>query len=441
MISFYVLTGKLDKLKILTDVLKQQGENSRRFLASIYNNNIEEQIKNLTETGHCNNIINIVSLALLAARVHGKKDHEDTILENTQAIGKPLMINEEDVKDIQSRMKAIVPLKSVFSLKNKSFHSDWVTHTELKRGTQSNLENILNQKEDESEEKDDSGFKFEGVDEGKENPVISKAENKKKIESKWNDDEEEDDDEIKKILEEKAKNSKNIIQSLTIAEDDQIYASFSNSTIPGVQIALGNVKVALNFLKTQLGITANLDNLKSVMKNIYLSSYAQVSAVPCLPPNMINLRKTKNGILVPQNGITIKNLQDMLEIGFGFVSENNMLEAQNAFRNVINNSIFYIASDKTEENTVKNIILICTEYIYLTKLCQLADQIKSDKVKYAELCCVMSFCKLESSIHKFLIYKKAKVACKNIKNFISSLVFIKKMLFFEKEVNTFIYIN
>jgi hypothetical protein len=54
LVSFYVLIGKLDKLKILTDVFSQQAENSRRFLTSIYTNNIEDKIKNLTETGHCN---------------------------------------------------------------------------------------------------------------------------------------------------------------------------------------------------------------------------------------------------------------------------------------------------------------------------------------------------------------------------------------------------
>ena len=50
---FYVLTGKSDKLKILQEALQAQGENSRRFLNSIYTNNIEEKIKILTETGHC----------------------------------------------------------------------------------------------------------------------------------------------------------------------------------------------------------------------------------------------------------------------------------------------------------------------------------------------------------------------------------------------------
>jgi hypothetical protein len=377
-----------------------------------------------------------VSLALLAARIHGKKDHVETIIENTRAIGKPLMLNEQDVKDIRSNMRATVPMKSVFSMKNKAFHADWVTHTELKRSGHSNLDNILNQKDEETEEKEEGGFIFEGVEASKESVQTIKTEQKKKIESKWNDEEEDDDEEIKKIIEEKSKNSKNIIQSLTIGEDDKIYSSFNNSTIPGLQTAIGNFKVTLNFLKTQLGINENSDNLKSVMKNIYMSSFTQISLIPCLKANNLQIRQTKNGTIIPQNGVTIKSLQDLLEVGYGMISENNMQEAQNIFRNVINHSIFFIASDKSEESTVKNIIMICTEYIYLSKLCILADQIKQDKVKYAELCCIMSFCKLELSIHKFLIYRKAKVACKNIKNFITSLVFIKKMLAFEKEVSS-----
>ena len=33
---------------------------------------------------------------------------------------------------------------------------------------------------------------------------------------------------------------------------------------------------------------------------------------------------------------------------------------------------------------------------------------EKDKVKYCELVCLMSICKLESNEHKFLIYKKAE---------------------------------
>jgi hypothetical protein len=112
-----------------------------------------------------------------------------------------------------------------------------------------------------------------------------------------------------------------------------------------------------------------------------------------------------------------------------------MNEALKLLRDIIRYAVFYIASDVNEEKKVKEIIYICAEHIYLSRLSLLGDQLKEkDKVKYAEVACIMSMCKLESPIHKFLIYKKAKICCKNIKNFITAVVFVKKMIALEKEV-------
>jgi hypothetical protein len=359
-------------------------------------------------------------------------------------MGKEISLNEDDIYDIESKIKASVPLKPIFSIKNKNYHGDWITHNELKKNNQSNLDNILNQKEEEEQDimskNTDSGFNFEKTETGKTSTQTAiKSEQKKVIQSKWNDDEEEDDEEIQKILEEKTKNNKNLIQSLTIPDEDNIFQNFSNSSLPGMQVALGNFKMVFNYLKSQLGITTNLDSLKNIIKNVYMSSYSQLTFIPCVPVSEFNLRQNRNGSIIPQNGVSIKSLQEMLEVAYGQVSENNMPDAQNTFRNIIKYSIFFIAFDKEEETKVKEIISICCEYIYLTRLCIYGDEIKSDKVRYAEVCCISTFCKLESSVHKFLIFKKAKVACKNIKNFISALVYIKKMLAFEKEVNYYLF--
>lgn len=111
-----------------------------------------------------------------------------------------------------------------------------------------------------------------------------------------------------------------------------------------------------------------------------------------------------------------------------------MSEALKQFRNIIKYCIFFIAPDKQSEDTVKEIINICTEYIYLMRLYLISEENKADKVKYSEYVCMMSICNLKCVIHNFLIYKKAKIACKNIKNFITALAFIKKLLTIEKEV-------
>lgn len=46
----------------------------------------------------------------------------------------------------------------------------------------------------------------------------------------------------------------------------------------------------------------------------------------------------------------------------------------------------------------------------------------------------MTLCKLEQPIHYYFIYNKAKIACKNIKNYLTAVYFCKKILSLEKEV-------
>jgi hypothetical protein len=115
-----------------------------------------------------------------------------------------------------------------------------------------------------------------------------------------------------------------------------------------------------------------------------------------------------------------------------------MSDALKMFRDIIKFSIFFIAADKQEENTVRELITACTEYIYLTRLSLQSDAAKSeDKVKYAEICCVMTSCCINSSMIKYLILRAAKTAVKNVGNYMTATMFIKKMLSYEKEVKSY----
>ena len=223
-------------------------------------------------------------------------------------------------------------------------------------------------------------------------------------------------------------------------KDDDIISRQNKSLIPGIQVALGNFKLAFNYLRSQLGIRENYESLRPIIKDIYLSSYSQFKIMPYLPPIEFNLRQqnSKNiGKLLPQNGVTMLKLKNMLNKGYACISNFEMAEAIKAFRDILKYVIFFVATNEEEETEIKNIINICTEYIYLAKISLLADDMKEkDKVKYCELICLMSLCKLELDEHKFLIYKKAKYCCKNIKNFITALFFIKKMAPFEASLGS-----
>ena len=340
-------------------------------------------------------------------------------------------------------MNLLTPLKPVVNIQNKEYHSNWSSVIEVKKANQqAAIDNILNQ--DEINQEGDvfsqivNNNEEEEKKESKEKEEVKSEKNK--ISKKWGDeDEDEDDEEIKKMLEE-AKQKEIANNANLTQKDDDIIARQNKSMVPGIQVALGNFKLAFNYLRSQLGIRENYESLRQIVKDIYLSSYSQFKIMPFLSPIEFNLRNqnSKNlGKVLPQNGVTMLKLKNMLNKGYECISNFEMQEAVKVFRDILKYVIFFVATNEDEEKEIKNIISICTEYIYLAKISLLADEMKEkDKVKYCELICLMSACKLELDEHKFLIYKKAKYCCKNIKNFITALFFIKKMSPFEQTLGS-----
>jgi coatomer protein complex subunit alpha (xenin) len=336
-------------------------------------------------------------------------------------------------------MGLLTPMKPVVNQKNKEYHSNWSSVIEVKKvNQQASIDNILNQKEE--EDNDVFGQIASSTNEKENNEDNKEEKDKNKISDKWKDeDEEEDDEEMQKMLEEAKK--KEIANNANLTQkDDDLISRQNKSMVPGVQVALGNFKLALNYLRSQIGIRENYESLRPIIKDIYLSSYSQFKIMPYLSPIEFNLRQQNSkslGKLIPQNGVTMLKLKNLLNKGYDCISNFEMQEGMKVFRDILKYAIFFVATTEEEENEIKNIISICAEYIYLTKISLAADEVKDkDKIKYCELICLMSVCKLESDEHKFLIYKKAKYCCKNIKNFITALFFIKKMSQFESTLGS-----
>ena len=109
LIFFYTITGRVDKLRKVTNALQQTKDNSRRFMNSIYTCNVDEKVSVLNETGHN-------SLALLVAKLHNRTDLIDVITEKGK---RKVNINESDYNNIKQNMKPIIPLKPIVNIKNK----------------------------------------------------------------------------------------------------------------------------------------------------------------------------------------------------------------------------------------------------------------------------------------------------------------------------------
>ena len=117
----------------------------------------------------------------------------------------------------------------------------------------------------------------------------------------------------------------------------------------------------------------------------------------------------------------------------------NFDEALENFSKIIKYAVFFTASSKSDDIRLKEIVHICTEYILLIKLNYLSEESKADKVKCCEIRLKMSLCKLEKPIHSYLVLKKTKIACKNIKNYLTAIVFLKKLISIESAVYIIIY--
>ena len=215
-------------------------------------------------------------------------------------------------------MGLLTPLKPIVNPKNKEYHSNWSSVIEVKKANQQvSIDNILNKEEEESNDvfgqivtnANDDNEKEDKNNENKE------KEKKNKISDKWKDeDEEEDDEEMQKMIEEAKK--KEIANNANLTQKDEDVISRQNkSMLPGVQVALGNFKMALNYLRSQVGIRENYESLRPIIKDIYLSSYSQFKIMPYLSPIEFNLRQPNSkalGKLIPQNGVTMLKLKKFI---------------------------------------------------------------------------------------------------------------------------------
>ncbi len=140
----------------------------------------------------------------------------------------------------------------------------------------------------------------------------NKKEVKKNIGKNWKDEEEEEEEPEPKVVE-PAQKKEIDIQVLTTPDDDYIKKVNENSLVPGVHLSLGNFQKAINLLKSQIKL-ASIDQLKPLMKHVYLSNQAQFKFIPCLQNNSSFIRDSKSGKMLPSSCITIPCIQTKLNV-------------------------------------------------------------------------------------------------------------------------------
>jgi hypothetical protein len=286
------------------------------------------------------------------------------------------------------------------------------------------IDNLINSSEQNIE---NTGFEVENDNFIKSNytekrQLINNKENtqkksdKKKIVSKWGDDEEEDED-VDASNVESTGHQKNVID-LTIKEEESSKVKFRNSDVPSIQTVLGNFTSLKKLLQNQLGIM-NANPLKNIIKNIYLSSYSHLRLSPCGEALELVLKsKEMRGnddisLSLPSSCVSLRRIKEILEEAFECVD------------------------NKEEEEEIKDTLFICTEYIIMMKLDSLAEENRADKFLCSQIRLLITLCQVPKCIHKFLILKRAKIATKNAKNYLSTGGVLYKMLALEQNLTEY----
>ena len=103
LIFFWMLTGKKYMYEKLLDKLKLQGENSKRFLTSLYTGNINDRVELLAETGHCKlkfNLLFLDTLAKITNDIHNANpEQNENISKNLESSN--TKINLKDVNNLK----------------------------------------------------------------------------------------------------------------------------------------------------------------------------------------------------------------------------------------------------------------------------------------------------------------------------------------------------
>lgn len=168
-----------------------------------------------------------------------------------------------------------------------------------------------------------------------------------------------------------------------------------------------------------------------------MSCHTQIKLSPCTKTIEVQLKsQTKDKSVIPHSLINLNFINDQMNSIYDLIDNKELEKAEFKIKKVISMCIFSIPNSNEEIDQIKETIQLCTEYLYLIRLLNLSEAKKNDKYLYSEICLLTTLCRVKP-IHKFLMLKRAKVATKNVKNYISCFGIIYKMLAMENSLKDF----
>lgn len=224
---------------------------------------------------------------------------------------------------------------------------------------------------------------------------------------------------------------------LTEKLEEQYKIHYKHSDVIGVQALLRNYASVNSMLQNQIG-TRSIATFRGIIKEINLSSLSQVRLNPSGGTIDLQIKSlSESNVKLPSNGISKERLTSLMERAFDLFDNKEIEKAVEVFTNVIKYAVFFISATSEDVSFVKKTISTCTEYLIMVRLLNAAEQLKSDKFGYSQMLLLVIICKLERSLHQFIMLKKAKISAKNTKNYLTTVILIQRMLKLSDELKEY----
>uniref|UniRef100_A0A8C9GF71 Coatomer subunit alpha-like n=1 Tax=Piliocolobus tephrosceles TaxID=591936 RepID=A0A8C9GF71_9PRIM len=189
-------------------------------------------------------------------------------------------------------------------------------------------------------------------------------------------------------------------------------------------IRTGNINTALKLISKKYGII-DMKPIKTIIKNIYISTYAYISPIQNYQSLKILINKNEQTL---NDNIYITNhfLYNQIKKAHKFVTLGKFNQALVTFRNILYSLIFINQND--EENKLNEYLKICTTYILVMRLEEERSRTSSmDPQRSLELMAHFTCCPLQNS-HLYLVLRRGMGLAWKAQNYVTAGSFAKRLI-------------
>jgi coatomer protein complex subunit alpha (xenin) len=205
----------------------------------------------------------------------------------------------------------------------------------------------------------------------------------------------------------------------------------ANSSHSADHLAAGAASSALQLLNRQIA-ASEFSLLKDSMVACYLGATLSIPGVPGSPSLSVPLMRNDatghpGSESLPRTPLDLKALVEGVRSGYRFFQGGKFNDSRNSFAQVLTQIPLVVTSNRAEANEMKEMLVICREYITAIRIKGAMSEAVSSPVRATELSAYFTHCDLQS-VHLLLALRSAMGTAFKHKNFIVAASFARRLL-------------